>query len=370
MFSHTLFERELSDAEKAVFIVSLMNFSLGGKRVEADFTNFSGQVYKGLHSAKSSPSLGNYVGYLHSYLIGSSLLKTLWLNLLTREKIEENKYWTNGLGTPPWEQIPETENCSLANKLKTSYMGCLVAMSRFVFLINDAIYYLDGIQYPSHKEGWREPSMGINNEGKVLWLEPDKRPWRELTSLLSFIKTTTYDCQQINFGYTRARQNNQTIGIWSGGLKVRATAGDQSVKQDDDFIESVVMLPSNEELNDSTWFDELKLEMEELDQLAKIIYGSTKSFFTDLGIHDAKQAANSSNLFWQLTERQFQNLLNACEDSEKTNILRKTFAKFAHKAYDDQCPKDTARQLDAWAKNQPNLSKYLKNTYQPKEVQT
>jgi len=59
MLSHTLFERTLSDAEKAVFIVSIMNFALGGKRVEADLVNFSGQVYGGLYSAKSAPSLGN-----------------------------------------------------------------------------------------------------------------------------------------------------------------------------------------------------------------------------------------------------------------------------------------------------------------------
>jgi CRISPR system Cascade subunit CasA len=133
MLSNTLFERTLSDAEKAMFIVSIMNFALGGKRVEADLVNFSGQVYGGLYSAKSAPSLGNYVGYLHSFLTGENLLSTLWLNLLTNEQIQGNKYW-QGLGIPPWEVMPKTETCAVAEQLKNSYMGCLVSMSRFAFL--------------------------------------------------------------------------------------------------------------------------------------------------------------------------------------------------------------------------------------------
>ena len=74
-----------------------------------------------------------------------------------------------------------------------------------------------------------------------------------------------------------------------------------------------------------------------------------------------EQAAQASNLFWQLCERQFQSLVNACDNAEQVRALRPIFAKFVHKAYDSYCPNDTARQLDAWAKNRPNLSNYLKN---------
>ena len=372
MLSHTLFEGILSDAEKAVFIVSIMNFALGGKRVEADLVNFSGQVYGSLYSAKSAPSLGNYVGYLHSYLTGKNLLTTLWLNLLTHEQIKSNKYWENGLGIPPWEVMPESETCAVANNYKTSYMACLIALSRFALLEQPGVYYLDGIQYPSHKEGWREPSIAINNQGKdikLLWLDPNKRPWRELTSLLSFISATSqggFDCQQISFGFLRARKNKQEIGIWSGGLKVRGSSGDQSVKQDDDFVESQVWLPSNEELEDSPWFDNLKLEMKELERLATIVYSSTRAYLKSQKAIGENEAKMASNLFWQLCERKYQDLVINCKDINQTKALRKDFALFASKAYNSYCPKDTARQLDAWAKNMPNLSKYLKETQQPK----
>ena len=371
MLSHTLFERELSNAEKAVFIVSLMNFAFGGKRTEADLTNFSDQLYGGLYSAKSAPSLGNHVGYLHSYLTGKNLLHTLWLNLLTAEQIAANKIWEHGLGIPPWEEMPKTETCNTAEQLKKSYMGCLVAMSRFVLLVDNGIYYLDGIQYPTHKTGWREPSMAINNQDNAItikWVDVEKRPWRELTSLLSFIQATGqggFDCQQISGSFLRARKANQSIGIWSGGLKVRANSGDQSVKQDDDFVESHVSLPSNEDIKDSDWFDILKLEMAELDQLAKIVYSATLHYYQTQKAEGKNQAAAASNLFWQLSERKFQALVNACgEGEEQTKSLRKHFAQFVSTAYNTHCANDTSRQLNAWAENLPNLSKYLKNAKQ------
>jgi CRISPR system Cascade subunit CasA len=372
MLSHTLVERTLSDAEKALFIVSIMNFALGGKRVEADLINLSGDSYGGLYSAKSAPSLGNYVGYLHSFLTGENLLSTLWLNLLTHEQIQGNKYW-QGLGIPPWEMMPKTETCAVAEQLKNSYMGCLVAMSRFAFLKDEGVYYLDGIQYPNHSSGWREPSMTINSQQgiKVLWLNPDKRPWRELTSLLSFISAVTqggFDCQQISFGFLRARKNNQAIGIWSGGLKVRGNAGDQSVKQDDDFVESHVSLPPNQEM-EKEWFENLKSEMAELEQLSNIVYSATRAYFESLKADKKDDRKRSllggcaTNLFWQLCERKFQDLLNACPPEEEKNraLLHKDFAQFANTAYNTYCPNDTARQLNAWAENLPNLSKYLKN---------
>lgn len=371
VLSECHFDRNLTDAEKAVFIVSLMNFAFGGKRVEKDFVNFSGQVYGNRHSAKSGPSLGNYVGYLHSFLIGNTLLKMLWMNLLTDEKIRHTRTWLSGLGIPPWEDMPATETCNVANALKNSYLGCLVGLSRFVYLASDGIYYLEGIQYPSHKEGWREPSISVNeSNGKLLWVDPQKRPWRELTSRLSFINADSqggFDCPQIRFGLLRARQESLAIGVWSGGLKVRGSSGDQSVKQDDDFVESLIMLPDNDRFG-SLWFANLKLETEGLEHLGSVVYKATHNYFKDQNVKDSPQARMAANLFWQLCERKFQDLVNACHDYNQAKALRKHFAGFANQAFDHFCPKDTARQLDAWAKNRPNLGKYLKDQSKTVEV--
>ena len=58
---------------------------------------------------------------------------------------------------------------------------------------------------------------------------------------------------------------------------------------------------------------------------------------------------------------QVQALVDACNDNsgEELKKLRRAFAGFVHKAYNTYCPKDSARQIDAWAANRPDLSRYL-----------
>lgn len=351
----------LTDAEKAVFLVTLMNFALGGKRVEKDILPLTtGYVGKGA-SAKSGPSLGNHWGYLHSFLTGTNILDTLWINLLTHEQINEYRLWSRKCGEAPWEKMPMGEDDQIAVSLKNSYMGCLVGLCRFVLLIDNGIFYVEGIQYPSHKTGWREPTMAISEANKLLWVNPAKRPWRELTALLSFMENQNiggFDCQQIRWTLGRAKSLNK-FSVWSGGLKVRGNAGDQSVKQDDDFVESEIQLDSS--IFGKIWFSKLKQEMDALDQLSKITWSATMAFFKAQKAEGKDQAAQAGNLFWQLCERRFQELVNACNDNsgEEVKKLRSVFAGFVNKAYNTYCPKDTARQVDAWAANLPNLSKYL-----------
>lgn len=99
------------------------------------------------------------------------------------------------------------------------------------------------------------------------------------------------------------------------------------------------------------WYSNLKLEMAELDLLAKIVYGATMSYFKSQKAEGKNQAAAASNLFWQLSERKFQDLVNACgQGEEQTNVLRKDFAQFVSAAYNAYCPNNTARQLNAWAR--------------------
>lgn len=370
VLSHTLVGNNLSDAERALFVLMLMNFSFGGKTVESGLINLAGRVYGNKYSAKSGPSLGNYVGYLHSFLFANSLINSVWVNIFTNECLQQNRVLLSGVGVAPWEEMPTTEECDVALSLKDSYMSRLVAVSKFVLLKESGIYYLDGINYPSHKEGWREPSVTYNEKGKevkVIWLNPDKKPWRELVALLSFLDSTNqgdFYCQQIANLYYRAISNLNEIGVWSGGLKVRANSGDQSVKQDDDFVESCVILPAGESGN---WFGKLKNEMKELDELWGGVKFKVRLYLIELKKQEEKKPDNeiigmAVSDFWQMCEREFQNLIEACDSDNHKEIcksMRKKFASFAQKTYDTYCPKDTARQLDAWAKNKPNFSKYL-----------
>ena len=317
-------------------------------------------------TGKPGPSIG-FMGFLHSFLQGNDLRETLWFNLLTEENMEGLKYFSDGFGTVPWEKMPQGEDCSAAKSLKNSYMGRLIPVSRFVLLADNGLHYSEGIAHPGYAEGIVDASVAIDlsaSKAKVLWVDPEKRPWRQLTALLSFLgseKKGVFDCLQLRLGVTRVKKAHLAFGLWSGGLRVSSNAGEQYVSGSNDFVESELYLDSPS-LGDS-WFSKLKREMDEMNQLSKITWSATMAFFKAQKADGKNQAAQAGNLFWQLCERSFQELVDACdEDSgEEIKKLRRIFAGIVDKAYNTYCPKDTARQVDAWAANLPNLSRYLTN---------
>ena len=362
-------EKSLTDADKTLLIVQLMGFGLGGKKTDNSVVLSPG--YQGKFNDKGKPSTGKpsasigFLGFLHNFLQGKSLHETMWINLFTREQISELGIFPQGMGNAPWQQMPLGESCAIAEALKTSLMGRLVPLSRFCLLEENGLHYSEGVAHPGYKEGVADPSVSVDfstSKPRAIWVDPEKRPWRLLTALLSFFSQVSnkgFDCYQLRLNMGRAIRQMPSIGIWSGGLSVSNNAGEQFISGSDDFVESVVQLESG--LLGELWFANLQLEMDELDKLSKIVYGATFNYFKNQNMESKEQAAQASNLFWQLCERRFQDLLGACNDAEQVRAMRRVFAQFVHKAYNTYCSSDTARQLDAWAKNQPNLSGYLKN---------
>ncbi|GAB6141248.1 type I-E CRISPR-associated protein Cse1/CasA [Methylosoma difficile] len=365
-------EKPLTDAEKAMLIVVLMGFGLGGKKTDNSVVLSAGYPRK--TNDKGKPATGKpgsslgFMGLMHNFLLGDNLWQTLWLNLFSLDQIKSLPY-ANGLGIAPWQNMPEGESCEAAKNLQNSLMGRLLPLSRFCLLGETGLHYSEGITHLGYKEGLVDPSVSADFSGKdpkALWVDPERRPWRFLTALLSFLNKQNYDCYQLRLGLGRANRHADTFGIWSGGLRVSSNAGEQYVSGSDDFVESVLMLPQT--VLGELWFSHLQTEMTELEQLSKIIYSATLNYFKSQNADGKKQAALAGNLYWQLCEREFQTLVNACVDFNQAQALRKTFAQFAQTAYDSVCPHDTARQLTAWAQNMPNFGKYLKDTNQPEQA--
>ncbi len=359
-------EKSLTDADKALLIVQMMGFGLGGKKTDNSVVLTPGYQGKS-KTGKPGASIG-FLGFLHNFLQGDFLQETLWLNLFTQQQISDLGMYPQGLGSAPWQQMPAGESCVAAEELKSSLIGRLLPLSRFCLLAENGVHYSEGLAHSGYKEGVVDTSVSVDfsaKNPKAIWVDPEKRPWRLLTALLSFFSqanSSRYDCHQLRFCVRRSLPYIQTLGLWSGGLRVSSNAGEQYVGGSDDFVESLIHLDSS--ILGGTWFANLQLEMDELDKLSKIVYGATLRYFENQNMDrkgQAAQAAQASNLFWQLCERRFQELVEACGDAEQVHAMRPVFARFVHKAYDTYCPKDIARQLDAWAKNRPNLGKYLTN---------
>jgi CRISPR system Cascade subunit CasA len=369
-------ERSLDDADKALLILQLMGFGLGGKKTDNSITLSAGYSGKSKDNGKGTTgkagaSLG-FMGFLHSFLQGETLLQTLWLNLFSQDQINDLPY-SAGLGIAPWEKMPEGENCETAKQLQNSLMGRLIPLSRFCLLNEIGLHYSEGIAHFDYKTGMVDPSVAFSGKDKrVLWVNTEIKPWRSLTALLSFMEANngSFNCYYIRQGFERmakvptAEIPMAKIGLWSGGLRVSSNAGEQYVSGSDDFVESLTFF-NKEDAFKSDWYDKLKTEMAELDRFATIVYSATMSYFKSQKADGKSQAAAASNLFWQLCERKYQALVLECKSEEKTKLLRKEFAHFASTAYNTYCPNNTARQLDAWAAHSPNLGKYLKDTKQP-----
>lgn len=135
-----------------------------------------------------------------------------------------------------------------------------------------------------------------------------------------------------------------------------SNAGEQYASGSDDFVESEISFDSS--WLGEEWFLRLKAEMAIIDELSRNVYGCTMGYYKHQLADGKNQAAQASNLFWQHAEHHFQALLDACGNSTSESI-RPIFVKAALKAYDEYCPKETARQLDAWAANRPQLGKLL-----------
>ncbi|MBF0376315.1 MAG: type I-E CRISPR-associated protein Cse1/CasA [Desulfamplus sp.] len=362
-------ERTLKNDEKARLLVFLSGFALGGKKTDNSVVltkGYSGKTNdKGKPAtAKPGPSIG-FLGYLHSFLCGNSICENIWLNLATQQDIKNIGQFNKGVGIPPWERVPEGENCPAAIELKSTLMGRLIPLCRFTLLSDNGMHYSEGIAYPSHKEGGFDLSIAVDfskKNSKAIWVDPDKRPWRELTSLLSFFSSegdAKFDCPQLRLSIYRARKAVKQFSIWSGGLKVSSNAGEQFVSGSDDFVESEALLKA--EWLGEIWFTKLKQEMEILQEVSKNLYGSTISYFKHQKADGKKQAEQSTHLFWQLSERRFQELIDSCGDTSgnETKAMRYFFIEYANQAYNTFCPRDTARQIDAWAACRPKLSKFM-----------
>jgi len=361
-------ERLPDDAEKAVLVVQLMGLGLGGKKTDNSVVLSPG--YSGKTNEKGKPSTGKpgaslgFLGYLHTFALGPTLVQALYSQVVTHDTLSGWAHLPAGLGPIPWETPPTGESCPIAKALRDSLMGMLVPFSRFVLVEDEGLRYSEGVAHRGYKEGRLEPSTSVDVSGKepkVLWVDPERRPWRFLTALLSFLEATSksrFDSPGLRLAVGRRAALGWTaVGIWSGGLRVSSNAGEQYVAGSDDFVDSEVRVETS--LFGTSWFVQLSAEMTALEHLAKLLYASTRAMHEALKSEGDRVAAQASNLFWHLAEGEFPALIEACGDPESARAQRKVYVRLADQAYNAFCPQDTARQIEAWAAHRPQYGKYL-----------
>jgi CRISPR system Cascade subunit CasA len=356
--------QEQKESDLAMLLTIQMGFALGGKKVNNKVSLSSGYIKTG--TGKPGPSMGRG-GYLHTHWLGDSIIETLRFNLLTHEDIAGSGFYPEGLGVAPWEKMPSGENCDFAQRHKKTLMGRLVPLCRFAMLTHNGICITEGINHEDFYSRFVDPSMSVDFTGKkpkALYADPGKRPWRELTSLLSFIAGGGHSGHEnvyLKSCIDRVKASTKKVRVWSGGLRVSFNAGEQFTSGTDDYVLSSIDLYT-EHLGES-WFFRFKKEISDMEDLQGVIKGSVTKYCLDLNRkrESGAIATKAVNQFWDDNELALKDLTDLCGDfsSEKELRVRQKIARNAIRAFNCHCPQTTARLLDAWAANKVNPAKYL-----------
>lgn len=361
-------EQPLDDGQKALLLLVNMSCCFSGKNVDKAVVLSPG-IEKS-SSAKAGPAICAQ-GLLHSFVLGPSLRETVWRNLLTRDELAGERLYENGVGTPPWERMPQGEADEVAEALKRSLMGRLVPLARFYLLAADGVYSVEGIQHPDYLQGGMvDPSVTgdrTQKKPKMLWADPQKRPWRMLPALLSFLRpdsTQGMRCLQLDWCLPRLKRAGRgaSVGldeatIWAGGIHLSSNAGEQYLSGADDVVESEISLPLAS--LDTRWFLAFRDVMEQVEKLGSIVYASVAGYYREeKADNGALWAERAVREFWQGAERHFSALVEACahDDPDERKEVIGILYGLVRDCYARACPRETARQLESWAKHRPSFS--------------
>lgn len=356
LFDSNCLTSDLSDSDLVYTLLTLVTFGLGGKKGDKDLVFSPGHKKK---SAPASPALGR--GWLHSFPIGDNLYETLKLNCLSQEIIDdaELEFLSAGVGVPAWEDMPTTEVGKDAAEYASSLCGWLVPVSRFCRLLGrDRLYMTSGVEYPKIDTGICDLSVstktgGTKTQPKMTAVRANRslEPWRQLDAVLAFFGGNKKSgCRGLQLAFERRPMFVK--GIWCVGMQVSEQSGEQYMSGDDDFVESVFLVPN--EWQGTIFLNEYKEEMLNLDHIRRVLYSSVMKFYEELKAADVgkSKAERAQATFWTLCSPLGSQWVQACGKGE-TVRLRHEFQKAAWQAYDLVCPKGTSKQLMAYEKCRP-----------------
>ena len=365
LFFQSQMEQPLTDSQKALLLLVNMSCCFSGKKVDKSIVLSPGVTKSS--SAKSGPAICSG-GLLHSFLLGRSLRETVWLNLLTQENLATELLYENGVGTPPWEVMPTGEADAIAEALKRSLMGRLVPMARFYLLADNGAHSVEGIQHPDYLQGGMvDPSVTGDRslkKPKMVWADPNKRPWRTLPAMLSFLQQGQAGMRCLQLFWCVPRLTRQELPavdeltVWSGGICLSSNAGEQYLSGADDVVESELILPISclGDGEHSDWFLAFRDSMLEVENLGKTVYATVAGYYQDEKVKNANSWAEHASLeFWQMAERHFAALVAACAQSgpDAREAVLRQLRGCVLDCYTRACPQETARQLQLWVQHRP-----------------
>lgn len=369
LFSHeidTRSETPLSPPILAIALLTYLNFSASGGTPTC--------IWKGLATrqvgAAASPCRSQ--SKLFTFVMGESLLETVWMNLLTENQLEELKIQK---GRPCWES--SFDDCdsvetnagswlgpidkSSRRTIKPTLLGVLAPLSRFIKLKQEdsSCLICEGFSFPP----WRDPSatyygrMGKNDAQEIvpLRVNAERLPWRDLSSILELGTEKGGALALEHLATLSARMpSDHPFSIWTGGVW-------STKDQDKDMFagewrftcpmsalrkESLSKYESAVEWAARQWFNKGMLRRPALGlKAAASQYAAVLLVDKDSRFYEPAERA-----YWDiLTQPANQRIVQNVESDTYLDDWKKACRKAAEEAYRRACPAMNARQMEAYA---------------------
>ena len=312
---------------------------------------------------------------LHTLLRGSNLLDTIHLNLLNKELVAQafgDEHW----GRPVWEQMPESagDKSSVENATRT-YSGRLVPLTRAIRFGADgkSLMLANALDFPGYDEGFREATATIvtksDGEKRIpLGASLNRAPWRQIHAL------TVRRFAQDSTGGPLALDNlsgDEEFDLWVGAL----IADKAKII---DTLESVFShLPPKllEETGQRIYEHGVKYS----EDMARRLWSAVRYYHRKSGDNLDRPGAKArrdrlqsmaSARFWTEAEQALPQLLalvrNPAELGLEDDYLKTRWGvalqQAARRAYEQTCPRETARQMQAFVLGLNQLSRMKPET--------
>jgi CRISPR system Cascade subunit CasA len=300
-------------------------------------------------------------GMLHAFLVGSTLLETIHLNLLNKEVIQE-ALGENRWGRPVWEYMPAgpSDSAAIENSTRT-YLGRLVPISRAIRLNTDGMVLANGLAYPAYKDGFREPcaTIVLKLEKKVemrttLWADLNRATWRQLHAL------TVRRISQNGVSGPLALNNldgDERFDLWAGGLVTDQSKIIDTLESSFPNVPAALLSESGQRI----YQDGVQYAEKASIRLWAAIQEYRESLGDKLSRPENKTRRNlmetqTSISFWTDVEQALTLLLSLVKDPSALRVKvdysvtqwGKSVIHAMRRAYEVACPRDTSRQIRAY----------------------
>lgn len=351
-------ERALREARLATSLLAFQCFSPGGR---IGVAKWNGKDTPGNGSSNHAPCTPSSM--VHTFILGGSLLSTIHRNLLSKESAMY-AYGAECWGMPVWEMPCDHDSDKAAQTNAThTYLGRLVPLSRTVHLHEGgrALVLANGLDYPIFP-AFREATATIikrKDELAVLPASTARSLWRQL-SAISVQRRAGADAACGPLALNHVFDSTDTT-LWVGALVTDKA-------KIEDVIESAYAMPPG-------MFTELGRAAYEqgvahAEEREGVLTQAVKAYAAALKI-GAPAYDRARQQFWTRVEQHLPSLFDLARNPDFVADLPNTawgkaVVEAARAAYEQSCPRQTPRQIEAYALGLRKLSHRPKSNSETK----